>query len=478
MLVDFNFGGYSVNYRKKCASNEIFDRLHDKCHVVWCGDRFVKQDGKCVPRSNSQPVPMDLIQTPKQDDNDKFEAPCPRLNLTLNVDYYWLVNGTFILNKTSKIFRPGSYEVDENGNVHICASQSYPSYLETLKNYLKYSYAQRLLSDICLTISLVCLALHIGIHLLVPKLRNLPGKILLSLSCCLFIGQLLFLTSVGALDMIGYGPCAALAAIIHWSILAAFFWMNVMAFDICRTFTGSQVNANRHRSSTVGRRRSFRFYSFYGWSCPTLIVGIALLFDFTNVTNGALAPDYGIYQCWICNKNGLGVFFILPLAVLLSANLFFFGMTAWSIFKQWRQSQFGRKKPRRISVTNQNSSDKQKANDQQAEQRQNKTLSRLYARFYLYVKLALIMGLGWISAFVAGLGDMPALWYPFILLNTLQGTFIFLAFDCKRKVYYMVYEVITKRPHPSNTWSSTRGNPNLANSHPVMVRRSTSTTPS
>lgn len=461
MIVDFKFGGYHTNRRKRCKSNEIYDHFHGKCHTISCGSQFVKQAGTCV------------LHLQESQNIFSLNSSCPRLSLIKNVDYYWLGNGSIVLNKTDKLIKFGSYELDENGTVQICANESYGSYLETLKNYLRYSYTQRLLSDVCLTISVICLSLHIGIHILVPKLRNLPGRILLSLSCSLFLGQLLFLVGVGARETIGYGWCAAVGIVIHWAILSAIFWMNIMAFDVCRTFAGSQLNVHRHRASVHGRRTSFRFYSLYGWSSPTLIVLLAMLLDFTNITDRTLAPDYGLHQCWICNKNGLGLFFVLPISLLLTINFISFGLTAWSIVRQWRESQLaiGQNKLRRTSGTN-SLSEKQKAIDQ-TQLGNKKSFKRLHARFFLYVKLALIMGLGWISAFIAGFADMPGLWYPFILLNTLQGTFIFLAFDCKRKVYYMVYEAVTKRPHPSNSWSSTRG----AHNANQTVPRSPSLTP-
>ena len=38
--------------------------------------------------------------------------------------------------------------------------------------------------------------------------------------------------------------------------------------------------------------------------------------------------------------------------------------------------------------------------------------------------------------------------YPFIILNSLQGTAIFAFFDLKWKVYYTAWEKVTGRPHP------------------------------
>ncbi|RWS23262.1 g-protein coupled receptor 2-like protein [Leptotrombidium deliense] len=54
-------------------------------------------------------------------------------------------------------------------------------------------------------------------------------------------------------------------------------------------------------------------------------------------------------------------------------------------------------------------------------------------RLKLYLKLALIMGFTWIFAFIASFNGIDYLWYPFTILNGLQGVFIFMAFSLKKK---------------------------------------------
>lgn len=448
--MDFKFGGNKVS--QNCRSNEIFDHLQRSCHPVTCESKFSKNtSGICVPRHKQQ---LESVN------NASLSSWCSRLTLIKNVDYYSLGNGSLVLNKTGEMLQPSDYELSQNGTVQICEDESFPRFLNELKNYLKYSYAQRCLSNVCLTISVICLAFHIAIHIALPKLRNVPAKNLLALSCTLFLGQLLFLTGVGARNSIGYVPCAVIAVLIHWSLMAAFFWMNIMGFDMCRTFAGSQIKRRLQHPSVHRRRTTFRSYSVYGWSCPTIIVTIALVVDFCDVTDGGWAPHYGIHQCWMCNKNGLGLFFVLPMAILLAVNFIFFTLTAWSIVRQWREAHFAMRQSRTFQQTSGRvenfSSDSLKMSDVIYQRNRKSYIVRLRTRFFLYVKLGTIMGLGWISGFIAALADVPGLWYPFILFNTLQGTFIFLAFDCKRKIYYMVYEAITKRPHPSNLSSSHR----------------------
>ena len=58
-------------------------------------------------------------------------------------------------------------------------------------------------------------------------------------------------------------------------------------------------------------------------------------------------------------------------------------------------------------------------------------------------RLAVIMGLTWITGLAAGFVDLEPVWYVFVGLNTLQGLFIFVAFTCNKKVlFFHLYSYI------------------------------------
>ena len=185
-----------------------------------------------------------------------------------------------------------------------------------------------------------------------------------------------------------------------------------------------------------GRRDlTFRFYSAYAWGCPALIVGFGVLLDVTSLWSD-YAPSYGSHLCWISNRSGLGLFFVLPVALLLLQNVILFAITVHSIWNQRKAAQFALEKNQ--SYRPQSAKQQQvphatagKGNDPHKNQ----------VRFVLYIKLALIMGLAWSFGFVAALAQIPGLWYPFILFNALQGAFIFIAFDCKKKIWFLIYLV-------------------------------------
>ena len=46
----------------------------------------------------------------------------------------------------------------------------------------------------------------------------------------------------------------------------------------------------------------------------------------------------------------------------------------------------------------------------------------------LYCRLAVMTGLSWVLGLAAGWVDFPPLWHVFVVLNTLQGVFIFASF--------------------------------------------------
>src|SRR6266487_1827529 len=100
------------------------------------------------------------------------------------------------------------------------------------------SQAIRLLGIICLMISIVALIVHIAVYAYLPKLRTIPGKIIISLSVAILIGDATFLASFTVVSS-SKGPpflCQTLGVIRHYSSLASFCWMTIMAFDVLRAF--------------------------------------------------------------------------------------------------------------------------------------------------------------------------------------------------------------------------------------------------
>lgn len=59
--------------------------------------------------------------------------------------------------------------------------------------------------------------------------------------------------------------------------------------------------------------------------------------------------------------------------------------------------------------------------------------------FYIFIssKISTLLGFTWSFGFIAGFANINILWYVFIILNSLQGFYIFLAFIANHRVYSM-----------------------------------------
>lgn len=399
----------SLNFSSilECLDSELYDPLRNSC-------KFIRKRNNTTRHHRGEAVTIAK--------GNFLNSSCPKQEISQGVDFTWLINGSIYLKCSGKTLDPHEYIVSkDNSTTQIC---------DATRDFFRGSSEKRIVSDVCLIISIVCLGIHIAISAILPSTRN--GLNLLSLSCSLFFGHLLFLTSKEARATIGYELCAAVGALIHWFYLAAFFWMNVMGFEISKTFSSTTAMIEHHNASMRTRRSTLIMYSAYAWITPTVIVALGLLFDFTDVAN-AYAPNYGCTYCWFDNRTGRTVLFVLPMGLLLLANCVFFFFAARTIFRH--QSSPDLSSLQHIPAVKADSSSQQHAGLSQVIQKNAKKMMKLQHRFMLYVKLALLMGLGWAFAFVASVTNQPDLWYPFTLLNALQGILIFFTASCKRKTF-------------------------------------------
>ncbi|KAK3867662.1 hypothetical protein Pcinc_026903 [Petrolisthes cinctipes] len=411
--------------RDSCSSdNELWDPFHRECKKIFCGKLYKLTNGECVKDSTAASL---LGNSTLLDDS------CPKVMLTAD-EYVLLGNGSLlVVNATKKLYNEGEYEMESEEIVYICNEEHL--YLSGI------TQVQELLTAVTLVTSLAALALHITIFLLVPRLRNLPGKNLFCLTCCLFMAHLVFLTGTRATD--NHGFCVFISATLHFFWLASFTWMNVMSIDVCRTFTNQLHPANS------GGHTTYIFYSTYAWSVPLLVVILALVFQYVDILPG-YQPDYATKYCWINNRYGLALFFLLPQGAIILENTVLFFLTACGIYKQAKAARYANTRSQSIKKGKNVKMHGHREHTQSPQERRRK---KNQIRLVLYMKLGLIQGLSWITGFVVAFIGVQTYWYPFIILNGLQGAFIFIAFDMKRKVWESVWESVMGRPWKQRTSS-------------------------
>ncbi|KAG7176339.1 G-protein coupled receptor Mth2-like 5 [Homarus americanus] len=341
---------------------------------------------------------------------------CNKILLSDN-EFMLYENGTVFVEAYDRIYRVEEYEVNE-GHILVCLPQT---------SIEKFSQLMGWVSLAGLGLSCVCLLLHLVVFVLVSDLRNLPGMNLASLCLALLISYISFITNVFAKP--SPSGCIALAAVMYYFFLSSFTWMNTVAFDIWYTF---RLIKTELRVSGGKQWQKFLAYSLYSWLLPAVAVTVLIMFHIQQPKGipEDYLPSLGKRWCWFGHRKALLVFFAIPMITIIIINSVFFICTA-----------------RIITMTTSATS--------------TITASTHHKNQYkLYLRLAVLMGFTWVSGIAAGYLQLEAVWYVFVVLNTLQGVFIFLAFTCRSKVWRTVRSRCCDILQRVASWAAGRSHPN------------------
>lgn len=328
-------------------------------------------------------------------------------------EYKLLENGSIYIDIYSKVYGPRDYYMQEHG-VYVCVPQYDEMQQNRTKDSLvghlnKFSESFAYVTYVGLMLSIISLLSHLAVFCFISSVRNLPGCCLASLSLSLLIAYLCFL-ALAFVETTEH--CANLGLCVYYFFLTSFFWMNAIAFDVWRSFrvVMRELRISSHRIPW----RRFLLYSVYSWLIPASLTALVKVADTIDFLPQEYKPSFGAPMCWFGQRKALLVFFAVPLCVVMLLNAGFFLDVTYVISRATL----------RTSQTHE---------------------AHLKKRFFMFMRLALIMGLTWIVGLVAGYADNVYLWYLFVVLNTLQGLFIFIVFSCSSKVRNICFKKFKKQ---------------------------------
>ncbi|XP_047503334.1 probable G-protein coupled receptor Mth-like 3 isoform X8 [Pieris napi] len=280
---------------------------------------------------------------------------------------------------------------------------------------------------ICMLISCVFIIVTVAVYYCLPELCNLHGKVLIAYLLSLFVG-FIFLSTMQILlsiDNISREYCMTFTFIIYYFILAAFFWLNVMSFDIWWTFSGNR-GISIERMSVKSR---FRAYSIYAFGVPALFTALVAGLEFSHLPLNWYLPLLRQQGCFISGKSKL-IYLYGPMVILCVANLVFFILTALKIREIKEQTAV--LKSRESATHDKHNKDKQ--------------------RLLLYVKLFIVMGINWVLEVISALYPKAnSIWKFTDAYNVLVGLIIFILFVCKKKIFRLLKNRIKEKVHRRDT---------------------------
>ena len=345
---------------------------------------------------------------------------CPQMKLSDSE--FTFSNGSLQLIPSGEHLSPDLYEI-RNDSVYLCIPQPGKRFINP---YSKFLYSSQLIQRITYILSLTALGLTILIYIKSASVRTLHGKTLVSLSASLIGAQIMGLLQNESGDV----WCKIVAIIMHFSWLAAFGWMSMISYDMTRTFFRRQTRI----TDTHAERKRYLAYSIIGWLIPGLIVTTCIILDNVDVSE-VVQIGYGKNgYCFISGTRALFIFFSIPFTTSVIFNTTAFILTVYGISTKRR--------------TNLNS---KRSND------------RLYSLIYL--KLSVVMGVTWLFAILASITDVPVFWYLHLVLNGLQGVFVFTSFALRTSIWKKIKIKFPKfktiQTKDSTTFYSISGSPTL-----------------
>ena len=339
---------------------------------------------------------------------------CPFIRLDFDELPVSTENDFLIVRKKSfilKSFSKWEYRLDAGG-IFICLDDYFLIYnalpdaavLRRIETSVEQIGPKRILSFICVCLSLMCLLVTIMVYGRFSELRSQPGVNNLILCVCLLCAQSVYQFAAGQQSH-SHVSCSVVGAICHLLWLAVMFSLNSCSLQMFMIFRSHTKLLSKCDAKTT-------------LITILYIIGSSLLIVLINIMVSLIrssGKDIG-YSGNVCFLNSYEmhlVTFIIPSFILITANLCFF------IFVVYRMREF------------------------------NLISSRLnQERSYLKInaRLSTLTGLTWMFGFLQILVRSDILEYLFIILNASQGVFIMVAFICNRRVYFLLFKRPTTTP--------------------------------
>ena len=164
--------------------------------------------------------------------------------------------------------------------------------------------------------------------------------------------------------------------------------------------------------------KRFAVYFVYAFGSTTLLTLILFFADEVfNLPHG-IKPIIGVERCWIRDNRWVELLYVyLPLSTISVVNIVLYSCTAYKI----------------------NKCQKEISNMKTADSKRHSKVNADKERFYLYLRLFIIMGVTWAMESVSWAFENASYMFVFTdALNCLQGSIIFFLFVWKPKVLDLI----------------------------------------
>ncbi|XP_059495984.1 adhesion G protein-coupled receptor E3-like [Stegostoma tigrinum] len=279
---------------------------------------------------------------------------------------------------------PSGCSVGRSNGTHTqcrCSQLSTLALLMSPVGWQDYPFALTIITLVGIPISLVCLGITIVTFAFCTNLRNALYITHMQLCVSLFLAELLFIVGINRTR--NQVICGIIAGFLHYLFLAAFVWMfleGVQLFLMVRNIRNLRVPQTE---------KTEKFMNLLGYGVPAIIVFISA----AVYHKGYGSPRH----CWISTDGGFIWSFLGPVCLIILINTALY-LTILLILKREISKQ-----------------------DTQVSKLQNTRMLTFKA-----IAQVFLLGCTWIFGLFQFQEEPGAMTYLFTIINSFQGTFIFI----------------------------------------------------
>ncbi|XP_054084785.1 G-protein coupled receptor Mth2 isoform X2 [Zeugodacus cucurbitae] len=270
-------------------------------------------------------------------------------------------------------------------------------------------------------ISLPFLFLTILTYWAIPELYNiLHNKCLICYLFSLAIANTMIISVNMRADGYKTVTCTIIGSVAYFFYLGAFFWLNVICFDIWVAFCRDLKNLPQNSKCKI-----FLKYSLYAWGLPTCMTVVTIALQFSNIPN-QFKSGIGYSHCWLQIEGWSAMmYFHGPCLLLITINTIMFCLSVRKIYSD-------RKQFRDISRSADSA----------------RYLKSQEHSVWLFFRLFVVMGVSWILemiGYLLGREKNDSLFFKVADgFNASQGLIIFCLFVMKKNLLLLVKERLKK----------------------------------
>ncbi|XP_057294021.1 uncharacterized protein LOC130622571 [Hydractinia symbiolongicarpus] len=295
----------SFSQYRVCAERRVYNaanvKLSSNCDITF-------DQNTSVPNQNTT-----MWEVIDKNNNKLFVSVCEKFHLhrTSCPQKVITSNVTILQNKTLTSYSNNkfeSYHIEhytplEKG-YSVCLATS-ASTKQIFGWHERLTDAEHYISMIVTCVSIFCYVSLLTTYVLFTELRTIPGLSHMSMCVTLLIADGLFFCSV--IYRRTYTSCESIAVAIHWSLLSAFMWTAVIAFDLVAKFSSFKVDSNERKLKRFLPRCCFAF------AAPTLTVLVTTVLEKISIINVGYGKNG---SCWIFNVDARIAWYICPVSFI------------------------------------------------------------------------------------------------------------------------------------------------------------------